>query len=260
MRWPRLIELEDQPWLPKCLRNQVTDALHFLIVDMKAYTPIIPELLWLIQQAPDKKIIDLCSGGSGPWLDLLAQISNPEQSIEKIVLTDLYPNHAALTLMASQHPLLNYAPEPVNALAIDPELIGVRTLFSSFHHFDKRQAKAILQDAVNKRMAIGLFEFTGRRKNHLLLLPALTLVLFTKQLWKRPLSWSRLLWSYLIPIVPLIFLWDSFVSMLHSYSQAELQELIEMVEDQETFTWEIGESESPLTPLKNTYLIAYPNA
>lgn len=258
MRWPRLIEIEDQPWLPACLRNQMTETLQFLIMEMKAYTPIIPELLWLIQQAPGKKVVDLCSGGSGPWLDLLSQIRNPEKSIDEIILTDLYPNHHTLQPLAARHPLLRYAPEPVNALAIDADLEGVRTLFSSFHHFDTSQATAILQDAVDNQRAIGIFEFTGRRKNHLVLLPFLTVWLFTKQLWKRPLCWSRLLWSYLIPAVPLIFLWDSFVSMLHSYSEQELHAIKDKVLGKETFVWEIGESESPLTPVKNTYLIGYP--
>ncbi len=258
MRWPRLIEIEDQPWLPACLRDQVTDTLQFLIVDMNAYTPIIPELLWLIQQSPSKKVIDLCSGGSGPWLDLLAQIRKPEESIEEIILTDLFPNHGSLQASADQHPLLSYCPEAVNALKIDPELDGVRTLFSSFHHFPQNQAAAILQDAVDKRKPIGIFEFTERRKSHFLLLPLFTLSLFFKQLRKRPVTWPRLLWSCLIPVVPLIFMWDSFVSILRTYSQADLQAMIDMINNKDSFCWEIGESESPLTPLKNTFLIGYP--
>ncbi len=260
MRWPRLIEIEDQPWLPAFLRDQVTDSLQFLIVDMNAYSPIIPELMWLIQQSASKTVLDLCSGGSGPWLDLLALIKNPEDSIEKIVLTDLFPNHTSLETIADQHPLLRYSSIPVNVLDIDPTLDGVRILFSSFHHFSKGQAAAILQDAVDKKKAIGIFEFSERRLSQFLLLPGLTFILFAKQLRKRPFRWGRLLWSYLIPVVPLIFMWDSFVSMLRTYSHAELQTIVDMVDNKDDYRWEIGESASPLTPLKNTYLIGYPKS
>ncbi len=258
MPWPRLFEIEDFSWLPACWRDQMTDALQFLILDMKAYAPIVPELLWVMQQSRSKQIIDLCSGGGGPWLDLLGRMSKPAESIENILLTDLYPNRQALQRAAAEHDLLSYCPEPVDALDIPARRQGVRTLFSCFHHFSPAQATSILQDAVNKGSAIGVFEFTGRHRNHLLLLPFVTVGLFVKLLWKRPLSWSRLLWSYLLPVVPLIFWWDSSVSMLHSYTQAELEQILAGVRGRDAFAWEIGESESPLTPLKNTYLIGYP--
>ena len=258
MRWPRLFELEDQRWLPRLLRNQVTDALHALIVDMQAYAPSIPELLWVMQQSKTKQVIDLCSGGSGPWPYLLREIRNPEQLIEKVTLTDLYPNQASLEKISAAHPLLSYKVEPVNALQISSALVGVRTLFSSFHHFNPPQATAILQDAVNRQMPICIFEFTGRRKAHFLLMPLITVLLFTRLLFRKPFSLSKLLFSYLIPIAPLIFLWDSTISLLHSYSQEELEQILAAVTNADSFIWEIGENSSPKTPLQNTYLIGYP--
>ncbi len=258
MKWPRLFEIEDQRWLPQILRDQMTDALRFLIIEMKAYAPIIPEFLWVMQQSRTKKVVDLCSGGTGPWEYLMREISKPAELLERITLTDLFPNENALRVMADSHALFNFRRESVNALDIDPDLEGVRTLFSSFHHFDASDATSIIQDAVNKQMPICIFEFTGRRLANFLVLPITTVLLFSKLLIAKPLTLSRLLFSYLIPLVPLIFLWDSCVSHLRSYSQAELHEILGNVSNSESFDWEIGESSSPKTPLKNSYLIGYP--
>ena len=96
MKWPRFFEIEDQGWLPRVLRDQITDALRYLIVEMKIYDPIIPEFLWVMQKSQTKNVIDLCSGGTGPWEYLIHAISNPEESVTGITLTDLYPNEKAM--------------------------------------------------------------------------------------------------------------------------------------------------------------------
>ena len=41
----------------------------------------------------------------------------------------------------------------------------------------------------------------------------------------RPLRWSRLLWTYLIPLVPVITLFEGLVSCLRTYSVQELHDL-----------------------------------
>lgn len=258
MKWPRLFEIEDQRWLPRVLRNQITDALGYLIVEMKIYDPIIPEFLWVMQKSQTKNVVDLCSGGTGPWEYLINAISNPEESVARITLTDLYPNENALKALSESHPLFNYKADSVNALNIDEDLDGVRTLFSCFHHFEPAKATSIIQDAVDKQMPICVFEFTQRRAINFLITPIFMVRLFAKLLFAKPLTISRLLFSYLIPIVPMIYLWDSSVSHLRSYSQKELRKILGNVRNSESFEWEIGESTSPKTPLKNIFLIGYP--
>jgi len=257
MKWPRLFEIEDQRWLPRILRDQLTDALRFLIVEMQIYAPIIPEFLWVMQQSRYKQVVDLCSGGTGPWEYLIGEITDPEEVVERVTLTDLYPNEQALRTLAARHPLFDYRSAAVDALNIDANLVGVRTLFSSFHHFNPRQAQSILQDAVNKQMPICIFEFTGRRLANFFQTPLAVVLLFGKLLFKQPLTPLRLLFSYLLPIVPLIFLWDSCVSHLRSYSQQELTDFVNSLSNSEVYEWEIGESRSPKTPFKNTYLFGY---
>ena len=41
-----------------------------------------------------------------------------------------------------------------------------------------------------------------------------------------PFRWSRLLWTYLVPVIPLVLLFDGIVSCLRSYRPDELLKLV----------------------------------
>ena len=73
----------------------------------------------------------------------------------------------------------------------------------------------------------------------------------------RPFRWSRLLWTYLIPLVPVVTLFDGLVSCLRTYTVRELRELTERL-DANDYHWEIGTVKGKTTPIPITYLIGVP--
>jgi len=75
----------------------------------------------------------------------------------------------------------------------------------------------------------------------------------------RPFQWSRLIWTYLIPVVPFVMFFDGLMSCLRSYSLRELNQLTEDVRSQE-YRWSIGEEHGGLFPVAITYLIGQPSS
>ncbi len=73
----------------------------------------------------------------------------------------------------------------------------------------------------------------------------------------RPITWSRFIWTYLLPIVPLATCWDGLVSFLRVYSQKELTELTSSLEHKDYF-WEIGQASTGTPLFVFTYLLGYP--
>jgi hypothetical protein len=71
----------------------------------------------------------------------------------------------------------------------------------------------------------------------------------------RPFRWSRLLWTYLIPIIPLVLLFDGVVSCLRTYRPQELREIVDKLSCSQ-YRWEIGELAGRRAPV--TYLIGCP--
>jgi hypothetical protein len=68
---------------------------------------------------------------------------------------------------------------------------------------------------------------------------------------------KQLVWRWLIPIVPLVLLFDGIVSCLRAYSPGELRGLIAYLSDAE-YAWKIGYEKRRLLSLPITYLIGYP--
>jgi hypothetical protein len=265
MRRVQFIELHEQPWFPSSLRADVTDALQFGFNLLHAYAPIAPLLQSVIDSAGNRtngpqSIVDMCSGGGGPWLDLAQQLrcrdAGGDSAGFQVWLTDKYPNLEAFqSVSASSDHHITFYPEPVDAMKVPGTLKGLRTMFTSFHHFSPEDARAILQNAVDAGESIGIFEATKRAPSTIALILAGVLLLFLHTPRIRPFRWSRLLWTYLIPVIPLVLVFDGVVSCLRTYQPQELREIVEKLTSCQ-YQWEIGELAGKRAPV--TYLIGYP--
>jgi hypothetical protein len=71
----------------------------------------------------------------------------------------------------------------------------------------------------------------------------------------RPFRISRLFWTYIIPVIPLVLFFDGVVSCMRAYSQKELSLLVALVRA-DNYVWQIGEKTGALVPI--TFLIGYP--
>lgn len=256
----QLFEIHDQAWFPAFLRDEVTDDLQVLLNIGKPYADIVPQLREGIERAGADCVLDLCSGAGGPWA-WLGDVLEREGVRVRVELSDKYPNAGARKRMQSNGGHLRYHHEPVDATRVPGELAGFRTLFTSFHHFPREQAREILADAVAKRQGIGVFEIPGRRPLTLLLLPAVLIADLLVVPFARPgpiarAVW-RLVWRWLIPIVPLVLLFDGIVSCLRAYSPHELRELTSGLGDC-GYRWEIGCVKRAFSRLPITYLVGYP--
>lgn len=267
----QFIEFHEQPWFPSSLRDDITDAMQFGFNLLHAYAPIAPLLQSVIDssrngtnagESSTQSIVDMCSGGGGPWLDLARQLRCRDAAGNcaglQVWLTDKYPNLEAFqSVGASSDHHITFYPEPVDAMQVPRALKGLRTMFTSFHHFPPEDARAILQNAVDAGESIGIFEATKRAPSTVALIFVGILLMFVHTPRIRPFRWSRLLWTYLIPVIPLVLLFDGVVSCLRTYRPPELREMVEKLTSCQ-YQWEIGELATGKMPV--TYLIGYPKA
>ncbi|MGH9804510.1 MAG: hypothetical protein ACRD4D_05000 [Candidatus Acidiferrales bacterium] len=257
MKRAQLFEFHDLSGFPHNWRNFLTDFLACYIRMFNPYGSLTPRLKSLLEKLGCRRLVDLCSGASGPALHVQELLSHRLNYDVEVTLTDKYPNAEAFRQAAAKRPgRVNGLEHPVDALAVPSELRGFRTLFASLHHFPPPMAQRILADAARRREGIGVFEFTERRVHAflvMLLAPVMVLLLTP---FVRPFRWDRLLWTYIIPIMPLVALWDGQVSNMRTYSLAELKELTRSIEA-DGYTWEVGQV-SYFPRLRATYLFGYP--
>ena len=229
MRRIHLFELEDQPWCPVVLRDGATAFLEVMVRRTGSAQALKPALVSALEKTGQRHISDLCSGGGGPLPILLEDL--PEVSA---TLSDLYPNQEAFAEHARRNDRISYRAGSVDCTNPPDDLQGLLTLFNAFHHFRPATARKLLERAVERRQPIALFELVDRSK--LLSLPFFPLIIFLSMPSVRPLRLEWLFFTYVIPLIPLLILWDGLVSCLRAYSHDELRELTRDLND---FTWEI---------------------
>lgn len=257
MRRRQLVEIEDLPWCPRPVRDGGTDWLGFMANATRGFAPAAPKIRAAMTATGTPRVVDLCSGGGGPWLTLEPELARtgPVQ----VELTDRYPNLEALARIRDRSGgRVGFRATSVDATDVPAELDGVRTMFNCFHHFPPELARAILADAVRKRRGIAIFEAVDRRALPLALMPvqAAAVPLLTPLV--RPFRWSRLLFTYVVPLIPLLILFDGSVSMLRIYLPDELRELVAGIPEHDRFDWDIGTTPVPGAPLGLTHLIGTP--
>lgn len=257
MRRITIPEVHEQAWFPKSLRNGVTDGLQSVFRIGKIYDPIASRLARAIKASGAHRLVDLCSGAGGPWMSLHRSLArqNDGDHVE-ICLTDKYPNLSAFQgARETSGGAISYCAESIDATKVPARLAGFRVMFTSFHHFAPDQAVAILQSAVNDRQGIAIFEAARRRPLTILLTFLMPLGALLAIPFVRPFRLSRLIWTYLIPVVPFILWFDGILSCLRAYSPAELAQLISRLQAND-YKWEIGEVTGRLAPV--TYMLGYP--
>jgi hypothetical protein len=259
MRRVHLLEIEDQTWCPRPVRDGATDWLQFMANAHKAFNTMAPKLRDAMRRVGCNRIVDLCSGGGGPWASLGPELGRSGDV--RVELTDFYPNLTAFERLAQQcKEQVSYCPYPVDATDVPPGFEGVRTLFSSFHHFKPAQARDILADAVRKRRPIVVVEGSDTRLLGIVMILLMPLAMLLLTLRIRPFRWSRVLLTYLLPAIPLLILWDGIVSMLRIYSPRELHELVAGIPGSDAFDWDIGIQPVRGSPLGLTYLVGIPRS
>jgi hypothetical protein len=251
-----LFEIEDQSWCPRLLRDAATAYLRRTVEVTGHARLLVPKLAWALRRTGAKRLVDLCSGGAGPLPSLIDDLEQQGLPVS-VRLTDRFPNLGEFeSIAAASDGRIDYVAEPVDATATRRPLGGLRTLFNAFHHFRPDAAVRILQSAADAAEPIAVFEIVGRSPFALIgmLFAPLAVLVLIPTLRPRP-AW--LFFTYLVPLIPLLVLWDGLVSCLRVYSVPELRELVREV-NAPGWQWDAGRIRLGAAPAWATYLIGYP--
>lgn len=254
-----LLEFEDYEWFPHVVREGITDFLRFVTELTFVYKPAGKLIAEMVNKINMDTIIDLCAGGGGGVEKVSREINKLAGRDIKILLTDKYPNIPALKYVKeNSRQNISYLEESVDALNVPEKLKGARTMFSSFHHFKPEDARKILEDSSKKKMPILIFEAGERSLTAVIGVIIITiLVCAFATPFMKPFKWSRLFYTYIIPLILLSLLWDGVVSMLRIYKPKEMLKLAEGI-NSNNFVWRAGKIN--YKGLRITYMTGEPES
>ena len=261
MKRIQLFEFEDFTWLPHSIRDSMTRMLTLLHGWLGTKDYLAELLSTVAKQTGRNHFVDYCSGDGGAMPDVLRILHEKHNLPASLVLTDLYPNKDAASRIAkicdSQ---LTYCLDPVDATKALPAYDGsIRTMICSFHHMPVWVAKAILERAVDSGDPIVIYELSDNswppKYMWWIGLPLNLIFGVFVATRIRPMSLKHFFFSFLIPVIPVLFAWDGAVSNARTYTLADLNELLSGVST-DAYQWTKGLRASG--PMKQLFLIGTP--
>ena len=262
MRRIHLFEFEDFSWFPSSLRDCMTQMLivvHRIFGTSKDLTGVVQRVL---HESGQTKIIDLCSGSGGPMPEIVRTLRATKGLGDlRLELTDLYPlDNAAAQFGEQAQTGISYRTTPVDATNVG-DVAGVRTLICGFHHMRPEVARQILQNAQQSGQPICILEISDNSVPPPWLfwigLPLNFLFGLVVSVMVRPMTARQVVFTWLIPILPICFAWDGAVSNVRTYSLSDLDQLLWGLEA-DNYRWEKGLIEGKLG--NKIYLLGFPDS
>jgi len=258
MKRIHLFEFEDFKWFPDFVRDGGTDFLGFILKLTRFYEPVVGILEHVIDRTNYKQILDLCSGNGGP-IDFINQKMNPNLNV-KFFVTDKYPNIPAYKeLKLRTNNIVDYDNQPLDVLQLKTNIIGIRTMFSAIHHFKPKEVKIFFENIIKSKMPLCIFDSGDKHIGTIIaILLFHPILFFFCTPFIRPFKSSRIIFTYLIPIIPIYTIWDGIVSILRLYSPKRLMELAKSSDANNLYEWKCGKLKNKVG-FSVMYLIGIPS-
>lgn len=248
MKRIQLFEFEDFAWFPTTFRSTMTK----LIVVLHKVLGTKEVLGDLLQQTRSRlgfsRIVDIGSGSGGIMPEIVKEINrqSPDAQVE-LLLTDLHPNPQFIqSFKAAPHNDISYQAEPLDASNLSNAPEGLKTMVNSFHHMPPAIARKILATAQTNRQPFLIYEITENKIPTIvwvLLLPISLVVTALMAIFLlpaiRPFTFQDVLFTWLIPLVPIFYAWDGQASMPRMYTFEDFKQHL-LPEESADYYWEMA--------------------
>jgi hypothetical protein len=264
MKRVQLFEFEDFNWFPSIFRDSMT-KLIVVLHKMMGIKDVLAELVSdVLKQSNSSRIVDLGSGSGGPMPLVQQTLLEKGQKID-LIMTDLYSNKSAMIEFNSDTTdAISYHSSSVDATDLKNAPEGVKTLINSFHHMPPTQAKKILRSAQESKQHILIYEMAENNIPLLLwwlFLPISLVVLIVMTLFMTPyvkkLTWQQVVFTYLIPIIPICYAWDGQASLPRMYTMNDIDQMLNEFPSDE-YIWKKGVALNAKGKKQGTYLVGKP--
>jgi len=244
MKRIQLFEFEDFDWFPVWIRSSMTNLIAVLHKMLGTKEVLVNLLSKMEEKHPFSQVVDMGSGSGGIMPDVVESLNINESKPISLLLTDLYPNKEFINhINNSKTEHVSYSEESLDATNLGQAPKGLKTMINSFHHMPPESAKKILKSAQENKQALLIYEIAENKMSLLLwwvLLPISLIILFVMALFmtpfSKPLSLRQLIFTYLIPIIPIFYAWDGQASMPRMYTFDDVNELLKDFKD-DSYSW-----------------------
>jgi hypothetical protein len=215
-----LFEFSDLKIKPHSLQHCYHEVLSAALANQ--YKQLAQHLTQTLESSDTTQILDIGGGQGRYWPNLLGQIEQISGRRATVLICDIHRKvEDHFDDRIKFHPDLN----ALVALANTDQ--GLVTFFSSFHHLKPDDAKTMLENLTGHGRSFVIVEIVQRNLFRAALMLPSTLLLLFRVPFMRPFSLWRLFWTFALPAIPLMYLWDAVVSHLRVYKGDEVAAMVD---------------------------------
>lgn len=266
MKRIQLFEFEDFSWFPIWIRSSMTNLLVVMHKLMGTKEVLSGILSTIKNRYSFSQIVDMGAGSGGIMPQVVEHLNNQNSDTPiHLLLTDLHPNIEFINYInASKLKNTSYSEIPLDATNLSKTPKGIKTMINSFHHMPPKKAKNILRSAQENNQALLIYEMAENKTPLILwwlLLPLSLIIVFIMALlltpFSRPITFKQIIFTYLIPIIPVFYAWDGQASLPRMYTFKDVEELLKDIKN-DSFTWEIKQGEKSNGKKLGYYILGLP--
>lgn len=238
----RLFEFGDLDCVPNWYHVYLREYLVFFYKVFGYYKLWVPAFTQFIKQTKAKEIMECCSGAGEPLVLIDAQLDRKEVGELNYFLSDIRPNpEVTKRFNQSENTRFHYIDKSVDVTQDLAEFDCPKVFINSFHHFTPDQVQKIMGYSFEHKNEIIILEYVRKSVMGVLSMvmgPIVVLLTlpFVVKLKDLPVM---AFFTYLLPIFPLMMLWDGVVSCMHEYSEHYLRGVAKKFEYDVEITAEI---------------------
>jgi hypothetical protein len=267
MKRVQLFEFEDFDWFPTTFRSTIT-KLIVVVHQLLGTKEVLGELIRRSQtRVPFTRIVDMGSGSGGIMPAVVAHFN--EQHLDTpidLLLTDLHPHPEFVkSFQEAGRERMSYHPDPLDATQLADAPPGLKTMVNSFHHMPPPMARKILATAQSHKQPILIYEMA---RNNLptavwalllpLTLPIVALMAVLLLPFIKPLRFPDILFTWLIPVIPIFYAWDGQASVPRMYTFEDIKNEL-LPEEVAHYSWEMAPAQKRNGKELGYYLLGFPN-
>ncbi|PPD20322.1 MAG: hypothetical protein CTY22_04695 [Methylomonas sp.] len=226
----RLFEFGDMDMVPELYHVYLRKYLTFFYKAFGYHRLWVPGFAEFILKIKKQDLMECCSGSGDVLLMIDAELDESKFKNIRYILSDIRPNPefcGRINLMPGDR--FKYLNESVDIVSKHAEYSYPKIFINSFHHFSKEQVVGIFNANLGNNNEIIIMEYVRKSFLGFLSMVVGPLVVFLTLPFVVRLKHLPVMafFTYLLPIFPLMMLWDGIVSCLHEYSDKEIKQIID---------------------------------
>lgn len=242
-------EIHQLDWVPGFLKERQLEQIFPILKAVKFDSKLLTLFNRLRERTGASQYIDLGSG-AGNVVEYL--VKNAEGSYT-YTLSDLQPRlDCYRQIQRRNQGRIDFVPYSVDIAQADGILKNKAvTIITTFHELPKAEAVQVIKNLIKNSKGFLIAEPVNKSAFQFIKLPWITLYFWLAPLWARSKSFTRYLFTWLWPVLPLFHAHDGLVSLLRSYNKKDFEKMLNDCATAD-WEWEVGNLGSD-----TTYVLAW---